>query len=326
MKALARFVALAALVIVCDQTVRVAYAQSYPARTVRIIVPIAPGGAVDTMARAVSVPLGQALGQAVVIDNRPGANAIIGLELCAKSAPDGYTLCMTNGDSISVNPNLYSKLPYDPARDFAPVIQIGFIETVLAANPAVQVTSLRDLLTLAKSKPGTIAWSSFGSGSIGHLYMEWLKNSTGAVFNHVPYKGAAPALTALLAGEVQVSMVSLGMANPAFKAGRLKPLAMVGTRRSASAPDVPSFSEQGLEFGARGWMGMFAPAGAPRDIVRRLNGEVAKIIAEPRFKDQYLTSQAIVPAGEPPEQFSEFLKIDREDAAKLVKTAGVRLD
>jgi tripartite-type tricarboxylate transporter receptor subunit TctC len=146
------------------------------------------------------------------------------------------------------------------------------------------------------------------------------------VLNHVPYKGAAPALTALLTGEVQVSMVGLGMASPAFKAGKIKLLAMVGTKRSPIAPDVPSFSEQGLEFGERGWMGMFAPVGTPREIVSQVNTEVSKIITEPRFKDRYLTSQAIIPAGGSPEQFSEFLRTDREEAAKLVKTAGVRLD
>lgn len=319
-----QFLHLAAAAAAFSAVSRIAW--GYAAKTVRIIVPIAPGGAVDNMARAISIPLGQALGQAVVIDNRPGANAIIGLELCAKSAADGYTLCMTNSDSISVNPNLYSKLPYDSARDFAPIIQVGFIETVMAVNSTVQVDSLRELLALAKLKPGTIAWSSFGNGSIGHLYMEWLKNRTGAVFNHVPYKGAAPALTALLAGEVQVSMVGLGVANPAFKAGKIKLLAMVGSKRSPVAPDVPSFSEQGLEFGARPWMGMFAPVGTPREIVSRVNTEVSKIITEPSFKERYLTSQAITPAGESPAQFSEFLRTDREEAAKLVRTAAVRLD
>ena len=306
--------------------VTAALAQTYPSRSVRIIVPVSPGGALDTMARALSPRLGQAFTQAVVVDNRPGANTIIGLEACARSAPDGYTICLSNSDGISYNPHLHSKLPYDPPRDFAPVINIGYIETLFAANASFPVNSTPELLELARAKPGTIAWSSFGNGSIGHLYIEWLKSRTGAQFIHVPYKGAAPALSALLAGEVQVSLVSAGQGIPQVKAGKLKALAVIGARRSALLPDTPTFKEFGLELQVRSWLGIFAPAGTPKEIVRRLNAEIAKILSDPEFKAQQLTARALDPVGDSPEDFAEFLKADRETAARLVKIAGVRLD
>lgn len=303
-----------------------ALAQNYPLRSVRIIVPVSPGGALDTMARAISPRLSQSLGQPVVVDNRPGANTIIGLEACARSTPDGYTICLSNSDGISYNPHLHSKLPYDPPRDFAPVINIGYIETLFAARASFPAGSVSELLELAKSRPATIAWSSFGNGSIGHLYIEWLKSRTGAQFIHVPYKGAAPALTALLAGEVQVSLVSAGQGIPQVKAGKIKPLAVIGSRRSAQLPDVPTFQELGLELQVRSWLGLFAPAATAPEIVRRLNTEIAKILADPAFREQNLVGRAIVPVGDSPENFAEFLRADREMAAKLVKLAGVHLD
>jgi len=303
-----------------------AQSQTYPAKPVRIIVPVSPGGALDTMARAISPRLSQALGQPVVVDNRPGANTIIGLEACARSAPDGYTSCLSNSDGISYNPHLHSRLPYDPPRDFAPVINIGYIETLFAAGASFPAGSVPELLELARSRPGTIAWSSFGNGSIGHLYIEWLKSRTGAQFIHVPYKGAAPALTALLAGEVQVSLVSAGQGIPQVKAGKIKPLAVIGSRRSAQLPEVPTFQELGLELQVRSWLGIFAPAGTPKEIVRRLNTEIAKILSDPAFREQNLTGRAIVPVGDSPENFADFLRADREIAARLVKIAGVRLD
>lgn len=299
-------------------------AQDYPQRSLRVIVPVSPGGAVDTMARAISPPLSRVLGQSVVVDNRPGANAIIGVDACAKSAPDGYTLCLTNSDSISYNPVLHAGLPYEPLRDLAPIIRVGNIETLFASSPSLAVGSVRELLDAARSKPGSIAWSSFGNGSIGHLYIEWLKKTTGAEFIHVPYKGAAPALNALLAGEVQVSLVSAGQGIPQVKAGKIKPLAVIGSRRSRFLPEVPTFRESGLELQVLSWMGLFAPAGTPRDIVRRLNAEVAKITSDPDFRQQHLAARAIEPVGDSPESFAEFLKADRETAARLAKIAGLR--
>ena len=322
MRSIVPFATLLALLAVAP----LASAQGYPSKPLRIIVPVTAGGAVDTVARALVPTLGQSLGQPIVVDNRPGASGIIGLSACAKSAPDGYTVCLTNSDSISFGPLLHSNLPYSPSRDLAPVIQIAFIDTVMTSSALLPVSSMRELIDLAIAKPGTIAWSSFGNGSIGHLYIEWLRNTTGAVFNHVPYKGAAPALTAVVGGEVQVSMVSLGQAIPVVRSGRLRALALSGSRRSALMPDVPTFEELGLDLQVRPWLGMFAPAETPVEIIRRLNAEIAKILRDPKFREQQLTARALDPAGESPEEFAGFLKADRERAAKLVKIAGVKPD
>ena len=303
-----------------------ALAQTYPAKPVKIIVTFPPGGATDTIARALSQPLTQALGQQVVVENRPGANAIIGMEACAKSPPDGYTLCLTNNDAITFNPTLFAKLPYDPDRDLYPIANVGVIEQVIVANAGLPAASFKEVLELSRQKPGAVTWSSFGPGSMGHLYIDWLNNHTGSKIVHVPYKGAGPAMNAVAAGEVGVSLFAVGAALPLVKAGKLRPLAIVASKRSHHMPDVPTLAELGYPFVVHAWLGVFAQKAVPDDVARRLNAEIGKILADPGFREKWLSVQAIDAAPNSLEQFAAFIRADQKVAAENLRAAGIRLD
>jgi tripartite-type tricarboxylate transporter receptor subunit TctC len=306
------------------------HAQTYPSKPVRLVLPQPAGsGPSDVSARAMAQELSQFFGQPFVIDNRPGANGIIGAGAVAKSAPDGYTLCITSASVISVNPFMYPDMPYDPPKDFAPVIMVGFSHQALVANPRVPANNLRELLEQARAKPGAITWGSFGPSSASHLYIEWLKNVKGIQFYNVPYKTAGQALQAAIAGQVDLAVFALGGAVPQVKGGKLKALAIAGDDRNAALPGVPSMKESGIDIALRNWYGVFAPVATPKDIVQRLNSAMAKILADRKFQE-FLDVKAGLgvepPAGGSPEAFAAFLKADREIYRDVIKITGAKAE
>ena len=323
MHALIRSLLVVSLFAVCGQ----ASAQSYPVKPVRIIVPYPAGGVVDALIRGVGQQVAETIGQPAVIDNRPGANTIIALEACAKAAPDGYTLCSSSADGMSFNPALYASLPYDPDRDFAPITQLVWVNGAVLANPGAPFSTVKEALAYAKGRPGVLNWASFGIGSTPQIYLEWLKRQAGVEIVHVPYKGSAQIIPALMSGEVHISWIGLGgPVLPQVKAGRLKVLAVSSPKRSALLPDSSTLAEQGLDPGITSWFGLFAPARTPRDIVDRLNAEFVKALRNPRVQEQLVKAQAYDSVGNSAEEFAEFLKADRANARQVVKLTGIRLE
>lgn len=304
-----------------------AYSQGYPSKPVRVIEPHPAGSILDNLARAYTQVLSQALGQPFVIENRVGGDGIIGAEACARAAPDGYTLCITDSLVISVNPVIRARLPYDPRRDFAPVGQFGSLTSVLIVQPSLPVNSVSELVELARSKPGAITWGSWGLNSLSHLYIEWLKKVKGVSFYDVPYKGAIQAAQALLGGQVQVALWGVATVAPLAKSGKVKPLAVTGDTRIAIMPELPTFKEAGIDLVLRAWFGMFAPAGTPAAVVQRLNREIARAVSDAQFREKFLTSQGFAaspPVGGTPEQFAAFLATEREMYESVVKLTGVK--
>ncbi len=307
-----------------------AQAQTYPARPVRIISPqVAGSGPSEVSGRAIAQALGAALGQTFLVENRAGANGIIGAQAIAKAAPDGYTLGIMSASGISQNPFMYAELPYDPQRDFAPIVMIGFAHQALVAHPSVTANTLAEVIEQARAKPGAIAWGSFGPGSPSHLYIEWFKNARGIRFYNVPYKSAAQALQGVVAGEIQLAQYAFSQSVPLVKAGKVKALAVSGDKRLPELPGVPSYKESGIEVLLRNWYGYFAPAATPRDIVLRLNAEISKILLEPKFQEFLGTRAGLAledPAARAPEEFAAFLKTDRETYRNIVAITGAKGD
>lgn len=302
-----------------------AHAQDYPAKPVKIVVPYPPGGVLDAVVRTLAERLQAAMGQPFIVDNVPGASGNIGLANCGRAPADGYTICVTTNDTISVNPFLFSKLPFDP-RELTPVQRLVHIDGVIFASTASGFSNLGDVFNAAAAKPNSVNWGSFGVGSTGHLYMGWLDKEKGIELLHVPYKGSAPLLQAGLSGEIHVGMLASGILMPHIKAGKIKPLAVLGKKRIESLPGVPTVSESGINFYVETWFGMFAPPATPRAIVDRLNAETARILNEPAFRTQTLAPQGFRPATLSPGEFASFLKEDRLIGEKLVKTTAVKLD
>lgn len=306
---------------------RIASAQNYPTRAVRMLVPTGAGGPLDTVSRGLAQSLSQVFGQSIVVENRTGADGIIALDACAKSAPDGLTLCSIDSWPITLNPILHPRLPYDPDRDLAPVIHYGTLGSALTVNPSVAANSLRELFELAKAKPDSIVFATYGLASNTFFYVEWLKKVKGIPFMGVPYKSASQAIQAVLAGEAQVFAYGLGQSIGLAKAGKVKILAVAGEARSPALPDTPSFKEAGMELSMRTWFGMFVPAATPRGIVQRLNAEIARILRTPEFKEKFFTRQGVEtnpPSGESTEAFARFVKQDREMYANLLRTVGFK--
>lgn len=298
-------------------------AQNYPTRAIRIIQPLGPGSPGDIVSRAIGDHLSKTWGQPVVVENRVGANGIIGMEACAKAPPDGYTICVPSFSQISTNPVLYKKLSYDPLRDLDPVIEIGAINSSIVVNSAVPVNSLRELAELAKSKPSVLNWGSWGIGSFPHLYMAWFQSVTGASFTHVPYKTIGQAVTALVSGEVQVLLNTPGLMQPLAETGKVKVLAIVGTHRSPVI-DAPTLVEAGFDLPLVSWVGMTAPAGTPKSIIQRLNSEVGKLLADPAFVQKTLAPLSIDPIGGTPEAFAVFLQADRAAVERVAAAAKIQ--
>ncbi len=302
-----------------------ALAQTYPTKPIRLIVPFPPGGGTDTVARAISQRLAESLGQQIVIDNRGGASAIIGTELGARAAPDGYTLTFTLPAAVAVNPGLYPRLAYDPLRDFAPVTQLNTIALLLVANPGVPANSIRELIALAKAKPGHVTFASSGNGSAAHLAMELFKLMAGVDMTHIPYKGGGPALTDIIGGQVQLMSGPMIAALPFVKTGRLKALAVTTDKRIPGLPEVPAIAETVPGYESSIWHGVLAPAGTPRPVIRRLHAEIVKILGVPEVKERFAREGA-EPVGSTPEQFGAFIKSEMAKYAKLIKAAGIRAE
>ena len=304
----------------------VASAQGYPNRTIRLVVPFPAGGTTDILAREVAQKLSEVFGQSVVVDNRPGAAGNIGSDLVAKSAPDGYTLLMGTVGTHAINPSLYSKMPYDHVKDFAPVVLVAGVPNVLVVNPALPVNSVADLIKLAKDKPGQINFASSGSGTSIHLSGELFKTMAGVDMTHVPYKGSSPALTDLIGGQVQIMFDNLPSALPQIKGGRLRAIAVTSLKRAPVLPDIPTINESGLPgFEASSWFGMLAPAGTPAAIVARINAEVNKWLQSADAREKLL-GQGAEAAGGSPEQFANHIRAESEKWAKVVKASGAKVD
>jgi tripartite-type tricarboxylate transporter receptor subunit TctC len=298
-------------------------ATDYPNKFVRLIVPYAPGGSSDVLGRALGQKLGDALGQSFVIDNRPGAGSMIGTDVAAKATPDGYTLVLSDMPH-TINPSIYAKVPYDPVRDFAPVTIIGVSPMFLFANPSLQVQNVKDFIALAKSQPGKIAIASGGTGATTHLAAELLQTHAGIKLIHVPYKGAGPALTDVVGGQVPATFTSMATAAPFAKSGRLRILGVTSPKRLAAFPDVPTFEESGV----RGmvfehWWGVMAPAATPRPVIDKLHAAIAKALAAPDLRDRF-AALAVEPRTNTPEQFRALLESDLRRWAKVVKDAGIK--
>ena len=304
-----------------------ACAQSdFPSKPIRLVLGFPPGGISDVLARAIGAKLYTAVGQQVLVDNRAGAGTTIASDIVAKSPPDGYTLFMQDITTHAINATLYRKLPYDSIRDFTPVALVATTPLMLLVHPSLPVKSLKDLVALAKSKPGQIVYASSGNGTILHLSTERLKAMAGIDMVHVPYKGSAPAVQALLGGEVAVSFSTMPPALPNVKAGKVRALGVTTAQRVSAAPDVPTISEAGLKgYEMVLYSGIIGPAGIPRDVVNKLNAEIAKIVNSPEFK-QTLATIGAEPVTVTPEQFAAHLRSDIDKLGAIVKAVGAQVD
>jgi tripartite-type tricarboxylate transporter receptor subunit TctC len=300
-----------------------AHAQTFPTKPLRLIVPFAPGGGTDIIGRAIAPHLGQALGQQVIVDNRPGAGTIIGAELAARSPADGHTLFMGINGTMAINPSMYRKLPYDPVKDFAPVGMLGVGPNVLVVHPSLPVRSVKDLIAVAKAHPGKLSFASSGTGGAPHLAGELLKSSARIDMTHIPYKGAGPATVDLVAGHVQVMFAGLGAAIPHIRSGKLRGVAVASAKRSASIPELPTIADTLPGFEASTWFALFVPAGTPKEAIARLNAEVNKVMAR-RDVQQQLLSQGYETSTSTPEQLAAQLKQDIPRWAAVVRGAGIQ--
>ena len=302
-----------------------AYAQAYPARPVRIIVPFAPGSTTDALSRLLGQKLSEAWGQTVVIDNKPGAGGNIGADAVAKATPDGYTIMVAAG-SHTINPSLYGKLPFDAAKDFAPIAMLGSAPLLLVAHPSMPASNVRELIALAKLKPGLLNYASGGSGSPSHLVMELFKSMAGVNIVHVPYKGGAPVMTAILANEVQLTPAGLIGLMPFVKSGRLKAIATTGQKRSAAAPDIPTVAESGLPgYHMGGWWGVFAPTGTPGPVLAKLHADIMRAMQSPDVRAKF-ASDGIDSSSMTADEFGAYVRDEMVTMARVVKESGAKVD
>ena len=305
---------------------RAGEAPSWPARPIRLVVPGPAGAGSDIFARLLAVPLQQALGQPVVVDNKPGANGLIGNDMVAKAAHDGYTLLLSPSSAIAINPIIQPKMPYDAQKDLLPVAQVGSAGVLLVAHPATGLKSLADLVRQAKAQPDRLAYGSWGSGSTGHLVMESLKAQYGIALTHVPYKGVSPLVADLLGNTIGVGFVDIASPVPHIRSGRLTALGCTGSARGPALPEVPTLTEQGYRFDADGWYGVFAPAGTPRDVVVRLNQEINRILVTSEVVQKFAAQNMPRPPIKDADQFAATVGQDLAAWQALAKTVNLRLD
>ena len=301
--------------------------QTYPAKPIRMIIPTAPGGPSDLNGRGISQALSETYGQPVVVENRPGADSMIGNEACARATPDGYTLCTSDGGGYSLNPVIRIKMPYDPLRDLQPIILTGMLYSALIAHTSLPANSVKELFELVRAKPGTISFATSGQASQPTIIVEWLRRARGIDFLAVPYKVQTQGATAVIAGEAMVTTFTVGQAANFAKAGKVKVLAQNSDGRSRHMPEIPSYKEAGLEISIRNWLGFFGPAGLPRELVQRLNADVFKgLLQNPALRDKFLTANGLEvegAVGGSADSFLAFLKADREYYASIIKAAGI---
>ena len=303
-----------------------AQAQAYPTRAVKMVVPFPPGGSLDIAGRLIAQKLTDAWGQPVVVENKPGAGGNIGADFVAKSPPDGYTILMGALSTHAVNPSLYKSMPYDAAKDFAPITLIAITPNVLVVNAASPVTSAKEFIAYAKANPGKLSFGSGSNGSAGHLAGELFKVETGTDAVHIPFKGGAPATQALLAGDTQFMFDNLANAMAQVKAGKLRALAVTTANRSPLAPDLPTMAEAGLPgFDISTWYGFFAPAGTPPAVVAKWSADVAKVLNAPDVRAKFVADGA-EPTPNSPEQFAQFIAREQAKYARIVKASGAKVD
>ncbi|MCC6778084.1 MAG: tripartite tricarboxylate transporter substrate binding protein [Hyphomicrobiales bacterium] len=304
---------------------------SYPSAPIRVIIPLAPGGAIDVMVRALGRAFEQRTGHGFVVESRAGANTIIAANACKAAPPDGATICLLSRSSVSINPALYRNLSYDPIRDFEPITNLAFAHQVLILNKNVPVSNFKELVEYSKRNPDKLNFGSFGVGGDTHLVQEWLKHETGARMSHIPYKGASEAMLAFKSGDIQ--MIYLIVGNPdiarQINEGEVKGLLVPGSKRNPLIPGVPSFAETGLspdETAFETWFGMFAPKGTPAAIVQKLNAELSAIVRTPEFANQYLLSKGFSPVGNASHELARFIVEDQKKGRQLVEISGAKLE
>jgi tripartite-type tricarboxylate transporter receptor subunit TctC len=318
-----RSIAVVALILACSVPAAEALAQTYPSRALRIVVPSSSGSGADYSARLISQPLSDRLGQQVVVENRAGAATMIGTEVVAKSPPDGYTLLLGVG-TLATAPAMYKKVPYDALRDLAPVTQLASVANVLVVHPSLPAKSVKDLVALAKARPGEIAFASSGTGTLPHLSMELFLVMTGTRMLHVPYKGPGPGLFDLLSGRVSAMTTSTTAAFPHIRSGRLRVLGVTTARRVAVMPDVPTIAEAGVPgYESVQWWGLLVPAGTPGDIIARLHKEIVSVMSTQDIRERFEKEGMAVIAGSP-QEFGAYIRAETEKWARIVKRAGIQ--
>jgi tripartite-type tricarboxylate transporter receptor subunit TctC len=298
-------------------------AQGFPDRPVRLLVGYPPGGGTDIVARLVAQPLSEKWKQPVVVENRPGANAIIATEAVVRAKPDGYTLLMAYATELALNPATHKKLPYDPVRDLAPIAQLGSAPLVMAAHPALAAQNVRELLALARSKPGTLSYSSSGNGSVHHFAGELFKLRTGADIVHIPYKGSGPATADAVSGQVQLTLASVASVLRFVQSGRLKAIAVTSRGRSAQLPETPTLAEAGVQdVELTSWYGLLAPAGTPAEIIRKVHADVSAVLSAPEVKNGFAV-QGLDMAQSSPAAFADFIKEEAAKYSRIAKAANI---
>ncbi len=326
MKCMPRFIGWALLAVLSAAPGSIALAQTYPSKPIRIVVPFPPGGPADILARIIGQNLAESWGQQAVIDNRAGAGGNIGSDMVAKALPDGYTLLMGFVGTHAINASLYSTMPYDNVKDFEPVSLVAMVTIILVVHPSIPANSVKELIVLARSRPGQLTFGSPGNGTPQHLAGELFNTMAGVKMVHIPYKGAVPALTDLLGGRVSLIFSSMPPALPHVKAGKLRALAVTSARRSSAAPDVPTIAESGLPgYEVINWYGILVPAGTPKEIVARLNAEILRILNVPDVKER-LAAQGAETFSSTPQEFAAYIRKETQKWAKVVKYSGARLD
>ena len=320
---LARILSAAAAVMIAGLPAA-AHAQTYPTKSIRLIVPFPPGGSTDLMGRVLGAKLGETFGQQVIVENRPGASGMIGNELVARAAPDGYMLTMGTIGAMSVNVSLFKSVPHDSTRDFAPITLTGNVENLLVVHPSVPVRNVKELIALAASKPGNLIFASSGIGNAPHLAGELFNQLAKVKMVHLPYKGGGPAMIDLVAGQVSLSFASMPSSLPFAKSGKLRAIAVGGARRSPAAPDIPTVAENGLPgFEVTDWQGLLAPAKTPAAGVERLNRETLRILNERETKDR-LAAAGLQVVTSTPAQFAEFIRSEIDKWGKVIRSAGIK--
>jgi len=305
-------------------TAGAAFAQAgYPSKPVRMVVPSSAGGGTDIVARIIAPELSKRLGQQVVIDNRPGAGTMIGIEVAAKSPPDGYTLLM-GLSTLAINSALYKKVPYDPQRDFAPITQAVSSASIIVVHPSIPVKTLKELIAFARARPDQLNYASAGTGTYPHMTMELFLSMAKLKMVHIPYKGTAPAMIDMVAGQVATMAATILTGMPQIRAGRLRPLAITSAARSPIVPDIPTVAEAGLPgYESVQWYGMLAPARTPRDIITRLHGEATRVLQQPEIKARFAGDGAD-PVGSTPEEFTRYIQSELTKWAKVARDAGIQ--
>ncbi len=318
-----RFAAVAGLVCLVVLTLgREAVAQNYPVKPVRVIVPNTPGGVTDVIARLFAARLSEMWSQAVIVENRPGADQIIGSDVVAKASPDGYTLLVSADSAFVATPHLFGKLPFDPLNDFTSIVGLCQVSPVMSVNPLLAVHDIRELISLAKAKPGALSYGSFGNGTYAHVAMEEFKQLTGTDLLHVPYKGAAPGITDLVSGRISVMLTSLTSVDGLAKAGKLRIIAAAGPKRLALRPELPTVAESGVPgFETGAWFALFGPANLPRPIVKKIYEDATRVVGMPETR-QFYTKRALEPVEKTPEQLEQFIRKEFERWGKIIKSIG----